>query len=651
MTFFDNQLRAKRNSTKLVFLFGTAIISIIVSVYLVIVLLLRSQAGEASSHTAQSFPLWQPELFGLVAILLLLTICLGTFTKVTQLARGGGAAVAKLVGGIRIPYETTDPGEKRIINIVEEMAVASGIRVPPVYILEEHSINAFAAGFSPNKAVIAVSRGCLNYLNRDELQGVIAHEFSHIVHGDMALNIKLMGLLHGLLFITIAGRGIFYIFSGTNRRTSGRQGTGNGLALLGLILIVLGSVGVFFGSLIKMAISRQREFLADASAVQYTRNPTGIAGALKKIGGLMYGSRIQNPKAEEASHMFFAEGLGMSFTHLFATHPPLTDRIKQIDPQFNGQYPVIETELDYSESAAPESTAAGFSGPAATTDLKTSPESVVDSIGRIETKHLDYSKDLLTSIPLSFQQHLKSLQGAQETIYALLLDQNSEQHDKQLDILRAKTEAKIATEAEQLFLSMNSLKPELRLPLLEIALPVLENLTVNDYEGFRKTIYELIIADHKINRFEYVLFILVIHSLDAHFGLQKHETKQNIALTNLLQPVSDLLLSLACLGNTDSDRARQAYLAGAEFCGIQDSFRYDFSKDYDFSIEKLDKSLKKISQAQPLIKEKILKAAVACILVDNKITTAEAELIRAISAVLDCPMPPILVDVAAEHRV
>ena len=287
--------------------------------------------------------LWNPELFGLVAMGTSAVIAAGSLYKMAALS-GGGHTVAELLGGRLLRADAATPAERRLLNVVEEMAIASGVPVPPVYLLEnELGINAFAAGHAPGDAVVAVTAGTLARLSRDELQGVIAHEFSHILNGDMRLNIRLMGVLFGILVIGLTGWIIFRSTTGGYVRLGARDDDRKGfnpLPLIGLALYVIGYVGVFFGNLIKAAVSRQREFLADASAVQFTRNPDGIAGALKKIGAVAEGSRIQDPHAEEASHMFFGDALS-GWTELFgllATHPPLVERIKRIDPSFDGDF-------------------------------------------------------------------------------------------------------------------------------------------------------------------------------------------------------------------------------------------------------------------------------------------------------------------------
>src|SRR5262245_37625861 len=332
--FFEQQDSARRRTFRLVAYFLLAILCLIALVYG----LLLVAFGLAGEDGPLSW--WQPELLLFAAAGVGLVVGGASAFKVAQLA-SGGQAVALMMGGREVPRTTRDARERRLLNVVEEMAIAAGVPVPPVYILEEPGINAFAAGYAPGDAVVAVSEGCLRYLTRDELQGVVAHEFSHILNGDMRLNICLIGLIFGIMALTLVGR-ILMLSSGGRRSSSNRRDSGGGLVLVGLGLFILGLVGAFFGRLIQAAVSRQREYLADASAVQFTRNPDGIAGALKKIGGLKEGSSISNPEAAEVAHMFFASAfLGGGLGGLLATHPPLLDRIRRLDPQFDGTFPAV----------------------------------------------------------------------------------------------------------------------------------------------------------------------------------------------------------------------------------------------------------------------------------------------------------------------
>ena len=359
--FFDRQDHARRQTRRLVVMFALAVVVIVMAVYFVAVAVTGVVGEEPFLRLDTPYPdalWWHPLLFLWVALGTLLVIAVGSLYKISELA-AGGEVVALMLGGRAVNPQTTDLAERRLLNVVEEMALASGVPVPPVYVLDrEPGINAFAAGHQPGNAVVAVSAGCLRCLTREELQGVMGHEFSHILNGDMRLNLRLIGAVNGILVLAIVG---YYILRSAGEvRSSDSKSAGGaaGIALLGVVLLILGYIGVFFGNLIKSAISRQREFLADFSSVQFTRNPAGISGALKKIGGLGAGSRIRDSHAHEISHMFFGDAFAGSFFNLFATHPPLVTRIKAIEPDFDGRFPEV-APLAVMAAAVEETPSAG----------------------------------------------------------------------------------------------------------------------------------------------------------------------------------------------------------------------------------------------------------------------------------------------------
>ncbi|HTL28953.1 MAG TPA: M48 family metallopeptidase, partial [Tepidisphaeraceae bacterium] len=377
MNFFEHQDRARRSTTRLVFLFIFAVLAIITALNLAAYAIARGVGvhegvRHLSSPTYERVqPLWSNAgMYQWVTVGTLVTILSGTLYKTVQL-RKGGAAVAQMLGGTPLIPNSGTPADRQLQNIVEEMSIASGVPVPQVYVMRnEPGINAFAAGFGPQDAVISVTQGCIDQLNRDELQGVIAHEFSHILNGDMRLNLRLIGILHGILLIALIGyfvlRSMFSSSSSSSsRRSSSKDGDGGPwiALIIGLALVAIGYIGVFFGRLIQAAVSRQREFLADASAVQFTRNPSGIANALKKIAAASAGSQVDNAQALGTAHLFFASAFRVGFVNLLATHPPLVDRIKAIDPTFDGKLPLggAATEvLDESSVASRGAVLAGM---------------------------------------------------------------------------------------------------------------------------------------------------------------------------------------------------------------------------------------------------------------------------------------------------
>jgi len=426
--FFERQDKARRNTKLLVFYFSLAVLSLILAVNIAVSLIFTGFTA-ANSIDEPSIGWSRSELLFWVTIGTLAVILIGSVFKSLQLARGG-SAVAELLDGRLINSNTSDADERKVLNVVEEMSIASGVPVPQVYVMDsEAGINAFAAGHSASDAAISVTRGCMKMLSRDELQGVIGHEFSHILNGDMRVNLRLMGLVFGILCLTVIGRILI--------RTSGRK---NPLPLLGLALIIIGWAGVFFGRLIQAAVSRQREVLADASAVQFTRNPSGLAGALKKIGGLTDGSRINSPHAEEASHLFFANGLGDS---LFATHPPLVERIRALDPSFDGRFPRVIQERPSDVSPAPgaaqlsrppqipglplvQAEGGGFAAPFI------SQHAVIANIGQATTQHLRYAVDFHQAIPPRLEAAARDPLGAGALVCAFMLASEPSTQQKQL---------------------------------------------------------------------------------------------------------------------------------------------------------------------------------------------------------------------------
>src|SRR5262245_7939637 len=437
--FFQQQDSARRKTFQLVVYFVLAILILIALVY---GLLLALSVYSADAPVSW----WQPELLLLAAPGVGLVVGGASAFKVAQLA-SGGQAVALMMGGQEVPGTTTDARQKRLLNVVEEMALAAGVPVPPVYVLQERSINAFAAGYAPGDAVVAVSQGCLKYLTRDELQGVVAHEFSHILNGDMRLNIRLIGLIFGIMALSIIGRILMHTSGG---RSSRRDGSRGGMVLLGLGVLVLGLVGAFFGRLIMAAVSRQREYLADASAVQFTRNRDGIGGALKKIGGLAEGSRIDNPQAAEVGHMFFANAFaGEGLAGLLATHPPLVERIRRLDPQFDGQFPGVRpVGVDREELEGPRpGRVPPFAGMPRLPGLPQVPVPVLgfadeaaSGVGHVDPEVISYAQALHDGMPDVLRVAAQEPFGARALVYAILLDPRADLRDLQLTRLKAGAE-------------------------------------------------------------------------------------------------------------------------------------------------------------------------------------------------------------------
>jgi len=656
MDFFEHQAKARRNTSLLVVYFLVAVALIVVSVYLAVAAVMFYGHSRGPGGSPQT--LWFPEVFAAVGAGTLVLIAVGSLVKMAELS-GGGETVARALGGRPVNPNTRDLRERVLLNVVEEMAIASGTPVPPVYLMDrEVAINAFAAGTTPQNAVIGVTRGTIDTLKRDELQGVIAHEFSHILNGDMRLNIRLIGILNGILLIAMIG--YFLMRTGGGARSysnsSGDKKGGNPLPLLGLLLYIIGYIGVFFGHLIKSAVSRQREFLADASAVQFTRLPDGIAGALEKIGGFVYGSRIQNERAEEASHMYFGNGLRTPFLSLLATHPPLEERIKRIKPSFDGRFPettqVLYTESDVIDphalaarrTAPSEVHAAAVAGAAA---FALAPESAVAQIGAPRTRHIEYAAELVGSLPPEVAQAVRDPLGAVATIYALLLDDDEPRiRDLQLQYLAERADARANAETMRMQGVVSHIAPETKLPLVSMVLPALKNLSPQQRTAFHDDVVFLIKADQKVDLFEYAVHRLILKRLVARLdGGRKPIRPASPAA--LMAAASGLLSTLAHAGSTDPQAAARAFQAGVVKLPNRGAGIELLPRDKS-GLGPLDKSLDLLAAASLTVKKQVLEACAATIAADGKATVEEGELLRVISDALECPMPP-LVDLSAQN--
>ena len=653
MDFFGSQDAARRKSGFLVFYFVIAVALMILTMYVAVVGTVSFASLQLASlqqgHAPGSFHWWQPEIFLLVVGGTITIITIGSLYKTMQL-HGGGAAVAEQLGGRHLQGNSRDPLEQRLLNVVEEMALAAGTSVPAVYLLDkEPSINAFAAGFTPGDAVIGVNRGTVEHLSRDELQGVIAHEFSHILNGDMRLNLRLMGLLHGILLIAIIG---YYVVRGGGHGSSSRRDKGGGwqILLIGFAMIVIGYVGLFFARLIKAAVSRQREYLADASAVQFTRNPDGIAGALKKIGALPAGSRMETAEAESASHLFFGNSRGSLFQAL-ATHPPLVERIQRIDPRFDGDFSAFvakpkrtppQGKKEDSKSALEGLTRplGGLAAAGMGNRLPIDPVLVMATVGEPTMQHVDYVHGMLERLPGALRDALHDPFSCRAVIAALLLDRDVEVRARQLQIVRVKMGGLSHQETNQLAPLVEAQGPAARLPLIEIAGNTLQDLSPSQYETFREVVVELIKADEKIDLFEFVLQRVLLRHLDQHFHGHQPPKVLYPAIGGVRNEVSNLISALSHLGHADQADVKSAFdKASAAFAAEK---MLVLRARGECSLKQIGEALDKVAQSSPAVKKRVLKAATVSVMADGFVTIAEGELLRAIANSIDCPLPPLL---------
>jgi len=665
MDFFEHQDKARRKTSVLVFLFLAAVVLIILAVYIAVSIALFLLSRKAPGMA--SYNVFNLKAFAYIAGGTILLVTFGSLYKIAALGKGGDA-VAKMLGGTRVETNTQNPAERKLLNVVEEIAIASGIHVPLVYVLnEEEGVNAFAAGFTPSAAVIGVTRGAVDNLSRDELQGVIAHEFSHILNGDMRLNLRLMGILYGILIIGITGRVLLEIvLRGGGRRVQTRRkkdGGGGGILVLlglGVALLVIGYIGVFFGKLIKAAVSRQREFLADASSVQFTRNPGGLSGALKKMGMLFkdMGSKLHTPHAEEASHLFFGNAVsGFLTSNLLATHPPLDKRIRAIDPAWDGQYlPISEKKMEEKpEIGKFEEALAGLpispwpvpilQGPAKAPgqagNIPLSPQNFIMQIGALSSAQIANAEAILSAIPEDIRIALRTPDGAQAVLFSLLLNREEEPRKKQMDYLSTAADPHIPPLLGDLGPKVESLGPKAHPTLLDLAMPAFRQMAPAEAGRLIVHVEKLINADQRVTLFEYTLGKILRKALIPVITGKTDKAPINYYSFEAMIPhISVLLSTLVHAGYKTDEMKQMAFFAGAKAMNISMKDMI-LQPEKNLSFEKLDKVLDTLRQAAPAIKKRLMEGLAACAAVDQVVTVEEGELLRAIADTLDCPVPPL----------
>ncbi len=666
MNFFEAQAQAKRNTGLLILLFCLALIGLVLLTDLLVYFVLTSEYGYPGAFTFAEFKaILFSKLFLVVGLGVIILVLGGSLYKIAALS-SGGRVIAEMLGGRLIPRSTDDSNEQKLLHIVEEMAIASGMSVPNVYLLEESGINAFAAGHSPQDAIIGVTRGTLENLTRDELQGVIGHEFSHIFNGDMKLNLQLMGGLNGIMLIYMIGHQLLRVNSHSSRR---RNNNGAPILFLGLGLMLIGSVGHFFGQWIKAIISRQREYLADASAVQYTRNNQGIGNALKKIGGLSAGSVLLSPSAVQYSHAFFSEGVSHFFSSLLSTHPPLEKRIRRIEPLWNGQY-ILPASPKPSKNKPPKNKDPKNKSPKkshsdnkeqqyTTSSLQKdfvnhlnskskgeviiSAANIISRIGSLEQENREYAHYLISEIPIRLKKATEEAFGARAVIYALLAQSNSTEsgfHTRASfnTLLSHHADPEVAAYTLGLEDEFSALPVKLYLPIVELCIPSLKQLSLNQYKQFKMTIEHLIAFDQTVSMREWFVQRMILQQLDRYFELIKPVR----AIHYMVGPVkveTELLLSLiAVVEHHDEKEAEQAFLSGIKFVGLT---ALDFTPlKYDSSLA-LDQVMDKLVQLKHPQKKRVIQACAQIVFYDGQGTEEGLELLRAVSSVFEFPMPPL----------
>ena len=652
MDFFERQHQAKKKTGRLIFLFFAAVLFIgLLNFFLIGISLSLNSAYEGEGNYTR---FQDPVLAGIVLLATFGIIALAGLFRKFQL-REGGSSIAAMMDGRLVNMGTRDPDERKLLNVVEEMAIASGVPMPEVYVMDqENGINAFAAGFTVDDAVIGVTNGCMRMLSRDELQGVVAHEFSHILNQDMRLNLRLVAVIFGLVVLAELGRIFLHIGSSSSRsRSRNSEGSGGGIALIGLILMATSGLGILMGKMIKSAVSRQREYLADSSAVQFTRNPAGLSGALKKIGAA--GAVLHSPKASEASHMFFGNALKKSWFSFTSTHPPLLERIQLLEPSFDGDFSGLKFEQRQvppeSSSTMPphQTTQAGLSIPGLGQAIPpvigaVAVEAAASAVrGGPSSEHVDFATALLRSLPEKVRGAAHDTYDSCALIYALMLDKKDEVvRGEQLEIVQNAFGDQMANTSEGLFDEVIALDPRAKLPVAELAVSSLRRLAQEQYECFINVLEALAAADEQIDLFEYSLSKLVIRHLEPHFENRSQTAAQIYSLKRLGSECHLLLSGLAHAAGDEFEVVVKAYQSGKAI--LADEVETDAQPMDQFDLDALDQALTTLAACGPKQKTKLIEAAAATVSADGYLQIQEAELLRAIADSLGCPIPPLAIE-------
>ena len=641
MDFFAQQARVRSSSRRLVALFVLAVIAIVATIDAV-VWFAMGHHGVAGEPVSSNVPLLLTSTLAVVA-----GIGLSSLFRTLSLSRGG-KAVAETVGAVAVSPDTLDPQLRQLRNVIEEVAIASGVPVPDIYLMpDEPGINAFAAGYTASDAAVCVTQGCLDHLSRDELQGVIAHEFSHVLNGDMRLNIRLMGLLFGILVLAVVGRRVIWFGGGRSNR---RDGSGGGQVwLIGLALIAVGYIGYFFGRLIQAAVARSRESLADASAVQFTRQTDGIAGALKKIAVLSEGSELKAANRQEVAHMLFGEA--GSFNALFATHPPLLQRIRALEPGFREEQLTRFAARWQGGATTPVSTArapvhvlAQAAALAAGAAKSSPPPLPVDGlpgipapIGQPGAQDIQHADALQPQIPLALVHTVRQAEPALTVVLALAMSAQTDLLRSQQSMLASAFGDDVAHAVSVVCPSVQGLPSALRLPLVSLAFPALKQLPPGRQQTLLRTLDALVRVDGRVDLHEYCLArLLRVQLLEAQQprrapldGLKKLPAcRDSVALIGAV---------VAGYGNPDETASRRAWLLAMQqiFPGaalIWQAPPAAWQAPFERALDDLDGLM-------PPAKQLLIQGLASAIRADGVVSVEEGELLRVICASLHCPLP------------
>jgi Zn-dependent protease with chaperone function len=678
MDFQTHQDEAKQGTLKLVLLFGAGVLAIIALVSVLLTLLFGYSTKEFDPLPA----------IAVAAPVTLIGVGGASLVKTSQIRGGGGSYVATSMGGRPIDFNTLDPAEKQLSNVVEEIAIASGMAVPAVFVLDnEPGINAFAAGWSADNAAIGVTRGALQHLTRDELQGVIAHEFAHIRNGDTKLKTRIIGWVFGIAILTVLGRILLESLWFAPRRRSSKDDNGIVFAMMaaGIGLLIIGSVGTLFARMIQASVSRQRELLADASAVQFTRNPDGLGEALSKIGGMAGENKVRSAHAVEAGHLFFSSPL----TSAFSSHPPLKTRISRLIPGWDGTFHEPDLEVASAAQAPNPSHTAGwgtssgqilpgqasipgmptnkalpfdpailFGGvvaagaaqgptPAAPSNAAPPADASPPQAAGAQSyqpphldgptdDHISYARQLLARIPEETQNYLHTRGGAVASVLGLLASDEPNQRQKDLAY------AARATGLEPTYLEAASdvisrLDRPLQLPAIDIALHSIRETPWEFQETLRHTVVTIESSHPEHDLFRWMLRRVMLRHLEDQ--RDTGSSKQDLRLPDLEAEAVTVFAAIAWFNSSGPEYAPGAFTAALITSNLAPR---EIPAVESLPVEKVDAALELLSRLNLEGRRTFVSAATAIVAHDATTTADEAELIRVVADAVRLPVPPLL---------
>ena len=629
MNFFDHQDAARRATRRLVVMFTLIMVAVVVVLYAPVAFMRVHKAGPG----ATALTWWDPDAFALIGGASVAVMLLGAGVKRLQLA-GGGKSVAESLGGAWLNPAAASPAERRLLDVVEEMAIASGMPVPPVYVMEDESINAFAAGNSPRDAVLGFTRGAIDGLTRDELQGVVAHEFSHVAHGDMRLNLRLACAVAGVMVIALIGRGMLHVLGNASRRSSRKNDGAAALLMIGLLLLVVGALGAFFGRILQAAVSRQREFLADASAAQYTRHPASLASALRRIAGLGRANRLATESASGLNHFFFTSAAST----WLATHPPIEERIRRLET-FAGMPPV--------EGAAPSATATGsapppiegvarIASPARTPDAPSADDRAATGVATDGATVSRAVEMLHRVLPQPVLRACREPFDAQAVLLLTTWSDDASVQATQREAVRAGLGEPTLRTVQSLRDATRRMPDSLRMAVVDLCMPALQQLSLPQYVAFRDTLGACMRADQRVELFEWTLRSMLARRVEGRFGALRDATG-HASLVSMRDECRMLLSTLAWAG--DESRAHAAYARGAEPVQLSGAPLLDRAA---CSLDALDASLERLAHLPRPDRHRVVDAAAAVVCEDGKLHPRELMLLRGIGDRLDVLVPSTL---------